>query len=145
MRKRKTASKKQTNIILVLAVFIIGVGCGIIIQSEEFLYVGNTEFDNKVVAQINLAAIDNNGDGVAVPIKVEIKEGTGKVLTNIEKLLFWVDTQQSIQTAKQIAENYTNTDMSKLDILYSIDTDRTGIIGGPSAGAALTQLWKIKV
>jgi uncharacterized protein len=88
-------------------------------------------------AQINLVAVDQNGNGVSTPLIVEAKPGNGKALTNVDKLLFWTDTQQSIQIAKTIAENVTKINASNYDLIYSIETNAT-IIGGPSAGGALT-------
>jgi len=87
--------------------------------------------------EINLVAVDQDGNGVSTPLIVESKLGNGKTLTNIEKLLFWTDTQQSIQIAKYVAENLTNINASRYDLIYSIESDAT-VIGGPSAGAALT-------
>lgn len=87
--------------------------------------------------QINLVAVDQNGNGVSTPLIVELKPGTGKALTNIDKLLFWTDTQQSIQTAKEVAENITQINATNYDIIYSIESNAS-VVGGPSAGAALT-------
>lgn len=86
---------------------------------------------------ISVPAVDNEGNGMSVSLSVESRNGSGRVLTNIDKLLFWVDTQQSIQIAKQVAENITGVSASSLDIIYMIDTNAT-LVGGPSAGAALT-------
>jgi uncharacterized protein len=87
--------------------------------------------------QINLAAVDQKGNGVTTPLIVESKPGNGKALTNVDKLLFWVDTQYSIQVAKTVAENVTKINASAYDLIYSIESNAS-IIGGPSAGAALT-------
>lgn len=89
-------------------------------------------------ATILLPAVDDNGNGVVTPLEVQVKAGTGDVLTNIDKLLFWVDTQYSIQTAKAVAESYTGLNASKFDLVYTIEGGNATIIGGPSAGAALT-------
>lgn len=88
-------------------------------------------------AQIGLAAVDQNGSGVITPLVVEVKPGDGKILTNIEKILFWVDTQQSMQTAKQVAANVTGIDVSKYDLIFTLNSNAT-LVGGPSAGGALT-------
>lgn len=88
-------------------------------------------------AEINLVAVDQDGNGVTTPLYVGVEPGNGKVLTNIEKLLFWIDTQFSIQTAKNVAENITQIDTDVLDITYSLTSDAV-LIGGPSAGASLT-------
>jgi len=87
--------------------------------------------------EINLVAVDQNNNGVVTPLIVEAKPGNGKALTNIEKIVFWWDTQQSIQIAKTVAENITKINASNYDLIYSIETNAT-LVGGPSAGAALT-------
>ena len=89
-------------------------------------------------SEIYLPAVDNNGKGVVTKLTVESKPGEGRVLTNIDKLLFWVDTQQSIQTAKTVAEDMSGINGNQYDLIYSIEGDNTTIVGGPSAGAALT-------
>lgn len=88
-------------------------------------------------AAIKVPAVDENGEGVVTWLKVYSNAGEGRTLVNIDQLLFWVDTQYSIQTAKSVAENYTNANLSKVDLVYSIDTE-ANLIEGPSAGAALT-------
>ncbi|RLJ01791.1 MAG: hypothetical protein DRP11_03865 [Candidatus Aenigmatarchaeota archaeon] len=84
-----------------------------------------------------IPAVDENGEGVVVGLTVEVKEGEGRLLTNIENLLFFLDTQNSINVAKHLAENYTGIDTSDKDIIYSVDINRSGIIEGDSAGAAM--------
>lgn len=89
-------------------------------------------------SKINLAAVDNKGNGVVTPLTAEVKPGDGKILINIDKLNYWTDTQQSMQTARAVAERITGTDLKKVDLVYSIKTDNATLVGGPSAGAALT-------
>ncbi len=88
-------------------------------------------------AIINLPAVDNEGNGVIVKLKVQASSGEGRVLTNIDNLLFWVDTQYSIKIAEMVAENITGAELSDVDLIYTIETDASVIEGG-SAGAALT-------
>lgn len=89
-------------------------------------------------ARTLLPAVDNEGKGVVTPLDIEIKTGTGRTLTNIDRLLFWVDTQQSIQIARSVAESRTNISTKNYDIIYAIEAGNASIVGGPSAGAALT-------
>lgn len=49
------------------------------------------------------------------------------------------DTQYSANTAVKVAENVTNISMSNKEIIFSFDTGSI-VIGGPSAGAAMTLL-----
>jgi len=81
--------------------------------------------------------VDNEGNGVVTWLSVDSNAGEGRTLVDINQLLFWVDTQYSIQIAKFVAENYTDVDLSEIDLVYSIDTEAY-LIEGPSAGAALT-------
>ena len=83
-------------------------------------------------------AVDDQGNGLTTSLKVEVVKGEGRVLTNIDKLLFWVDTQYSIQTAKKVAKEITNLEAENVDIIYTIATPNSTLVGGPSAGAALT-------
>jgi len=88
-------------------------------------------------AAIKVPAVDNEGNGVVTWLAVDVIPGEGRTLVNINQLLFWVDTQYSIQTAKWVAENYTKMNLSDVDIVYAIDTEAS-LVEGPSAGAALT-------
>jgi uncharacterized protein len=89
------------------------------------------------LSSINVPAVDQNGNGVVTTLTVQITPGFGRVLTNIDKLLFWVDTQNSIRTAKQVASDITGVDLLQYDMIYTIMAEAS-VIEGPSAGAALT-------
>jgi uncharacterized protein len=129
--------------------FLLGILIGLAISYSSYYYFSpvsqqpititqtSPQITASYIAQINLAAVDQNGKGVTTPLTVEAKPGTGEALTNVDKLLFWVDTQYSIQLAKAVAENVTNINADKIDLTYSIETNAT-LVGGPSAGAALT-------
>lgn len=88
-------------------------------------------------AELYIPAVDSNGNGVVTKLIVQAVPGNGKTLVNIESLLFWVDTQFSIRTAKEVAENFLNISLDGYDIVYTIQTNAS-IIEGQSAGAALT-------
>ncbi|MEM5772725.1 MAG: S16 family serine protease [Candidatus Aenigmatarchaeota archaeon] len=89
------------------------------------------------VVKLPVPAIDEEGKGVMTTLIVEAVPGKGRVLTDINHLLFFIDTQNSIQIAKAVAQNITGIDTSKIDLIYQIETNASAI-GGPSAGAALT-------
>lgn len=82
-------------------------------------------------------AVDDNGNGTALEISVQARPGEGRVLTDINNLFFWVDTQNSIRVAERVAQNITKADISKIDLIYNVKTNAS-VIEGPSAGAALT-------
>jgi uncharacterized protein len=86
---------------------------------------------------LKVPAVDEDGNGVVTTLLVEAQPGQGRVLTDVNNLLFWVDTQYSIRTAQRVAQNITNVNVSNIDLIYAIETNAS-LIGGPSAGAALT-------
>ncbi len=86
---------------------------------------------------MDIPAVDQEGNGVVTKLIVEAKPGNGRVLVDINQLLFWIDTQNSIRVAQKVAQNFTNTDLSSIDLIYAIETNAS-VIGGPSAGAAMT-------
>lgn len=87
-------------------------------------------------AEVKVPAIDQAGKGVVSTIRVYARPGTGQALADINSVLFFVDTQNSIRIAKDVAENETKVSLSGTDLVYSIDTNAS-VIEGPSAGAAL--------
>lgn len=95
------------------------------------------ELDTCGSSYISVPAVDENGTGSVTVLKVEVMPGSGRTLTDINQLLFWVDTQYSIKVAKAVAGNYTKINLTNVDIIYAIETD-ADIVEGPSAGAALT-------
>ncbi len=103
----------------------------------EYYYPQFVSFDNSTFVSMYMPAVDDNGKGVITTLGVESVKGTGKVLVDIENLVFWDDTQTSIRTAKIVAREITGKDLSKYDLIYNIHTNAT-MIGGPSAGAAIT-------
>ena len=88
-------------------------------------------------ATIGVPAVDEQGNGVVTTLSVQVNPGSGKILTDIDKLFFWVDTQNSIKTATKVAQDATKTDLSRYDIVYTVRANASVIEGG-SAGAALT-------
>ncbi len=102
---------------------------------EEIITKVNITTNRSVI--LFIPAVDNNGNGIMTKLIVEAKPGNGKVLIDIDNLFFWIDTQQSIRTAKKVAEKYLKMNLSNYDLIYKIETNAQ-VVGGPSAGAAIT-------
>jgi len=100
-------------------------------QPEREFYPNETR-----ITTIGVPAVDTEGNGVMATLSVEVRSGIGRTLTDINQILFWIDTQDSIRIAKAVAENITGMDVSEYDIVYSVQTNAS-VIGGPSAGAAM--------
>ncbi len=92
---------------------------------------------NISVATIIVPAVNQEGQGVSTVLTVQIVQGSGRSLANIDNIFFFVDTQNSIRVAKHVAEDITGEDLNNFDTIYTI-TAEASVIEGPSAGAALT-------
>lgn len=111
---------------------VIGVGQGLNSNLPNFLSI-----DNVTIVSMKVPAVDDKGNGLATSLIVEAMPGTGRTLVDIDNLLFWADTQQSIRTARRVAANLTGLNVNKYDLIYNIHANAT-VIGGESAGAAIT-------
>ncbi|MBI2670757.1 hypothetical protein HYX18_02165 [Candidatus Woesearchaeota archaeon] len=150
MARKKT---KKRLYLLLLIVFLVGTILGLSVdyklRPENYQTIVNENVDvikyeptnlynkNVGIAQIKIPAVDNNGNGVATNLIVEATPGTGKTLVDIDSLLFIADTQNSIRVAKEVAAKFTGLDLNKYDLVYHLDANAS-VIGGPSAGAAVT-------
>ncbi|PIN78066.1 hypothetical protein COV15_00185 [Candidatus Woesearchaeota archaeon CG10_big_fil_rev_8_21_14_0_10_34_12] len=151
MAKTKIKNKRFIATSLVIALLIIAVlglinydiqksansnnqDIQVISSNSDFLE--NIQLSENTVV-MKVPAIDEAGKGTTADLIVELKPGTGKTLVDIDSLLFWADTQQSIRVAKNVAQETTGKSLSNYDIVYKIYANAS-IIGGPSAGSALT-------
>jgi len=138
-RKQQTLNPFYIAIIILLLLVIFYIGLEKSSSEEiEMPEVSLKTLENFSTTLLNVPAVDTNGYGLNTVLKITVKPGTGKALTNIDVLLFWVDTQQSIQTARKVAKEITGVDIDQVDLEYTIEADNATVIGGPSAGAALT-------
>jgi uncharacterized protein len=140
--KRKSNKAKKAAVLAVL-IFTIGLFLGgyanppKIVSETQIIYAEKPAMQDSTTVSLKVPAVDNEGNGVATILSVQaIENGSGKVLVNVDRLLFWVDTQYSIQTARSVAQNITGKDLSGYDLVYTINANATAVEGG-SAGAAL--------
>ncbi len=142
--KRKLNAWKRASFLLLIMGILIGGLAGILLQNQFKVLqddITPTNINKEVVyeegaAYVRVPAVDENGEGVSTLLMVKAEPGTGKTLVDIDSLLFWVDTQNSIRMAKLVAENVTGLDTDKYDMTFSIAANAS-LIGGESAGAAL--------
>ncbi len=98
---------------------------------------GFTKIPNSGVSRTNIVAIrTDNYSGVIGKVYVEVKNGSGNVLISTNPFVE-PTTQYSIREAVAVAENYTRMNISNKDIVIYFDINGS-LIGGPSAGAAIT-------
>lgn len=139
--------KRLIIIALLLAVFFINsfylgmiIGTGAepiyVYSGDPFIY---GDLNRSSFASIYVPAVNENDEGVVTLLTVQaISElGSGKILVNIDRILFWGDTQDSIRTARNVAQYTRNLNLSNVDLVYTI-TANASVIEGPSAGAAIS-------
>lgn len=148
-KRQKTIKRKSANkaIFILLSVILILAALTTyalinradikeeVIENKDLLILKNFSEPSTII--MYLPAVDNNGSGYITTLKVEAMPGTGRTLVDINSLLFWEDTQQSIRKAKGIAEKISRVNTSNVDLIYTISANAS-LIGGESAGAALT-------
>ncbi|MFH1237551.1 MAG: S16 family serine protease [Candidatus Aenigmatarchaeota archaeon] len=134
VKKKKPRNKAGTCAIIfsAAAIFMTGYLVGVM---NYMPYTSLNESHN-ASASILIPAVDDDGFGMLAKLTVQTSEGDGRVLANIDKMLFWTDTQNSIRVSSKVASNITGMNLSKYDIIYNIETESTSV-EGPSAGAAL--------
>jgi uncharacterized protein len=129
---------KLNLIFIIIIIFLIGFIAGIVFipkqYKEEIIYQGNG-FGEKTV-ELGIPAVDSYGNGVIGILSTTVRPGSGLVLVNINDVLAQYDTQYSGRVAAKVAGDYTNTNMSTLDVIYNIKVNAS-IIEGPSAGASM--------
>lgn len=127
---------------LIMVALIVGLGAGATIAEQQTIFeapVLETNGDGTISsAETKLVAVDREGNGLVTDLQVRTVPGDGSILVNIDSLLFFLDTQHSIQSAKEAAETHLNLTVSERDIVYDIEIDNSSAVGGESAGGALT-------
>ena len=83
-----------------------------------------------------VVAVTSDSKGLVGSVDVEVNPGRGRVLMNTNPFLE-PDTQYSAETAAVVAETYTKKNLDDRDVIYSFDINGQ-VLGGPSAGAAMT-------
>ncbi|MBI5061586.1 MAG: hypothetical protein HZB67_04720 [Candidatus Aenigmarchaeota archaeon] len=134
--------------IYVFLAFVAGLAAGYFMFSVppekiiERIIVDNGNYTN-IVSQSysNILAVSSDGSGLMGRAVVEVRPGSGRVLMNTNPFVE-PDTQQSVETAKRIAESYIKKSLAKSDVIVSFDlnisNESTQVVGGPSAGASIT-------
>src|SRR3989344_4142465 len=147
MRKREIAEKEKSkkDYLFIFAVstlvVILLVSVYYSISDIDKEYIEKTpsfvSVDGATLVTMKLPAVNQEGNGVTTTLSVEAMPGNGRILLDINDLLFWADTEHSMRKARIVAGNVSGINVENYDIIYNIDANAS-LIGGESAGAALT-------
>jgi len=90
---------------------------------------------------MKLLAVKETNDGYegsTADLYLELKPGTGRVFLDTYPLTK-LDTQMSTRFAKEVACDFLDVSCDNYDFIYTIQAD-SAIVGGPSAGTAISAL-----
>lgn len=81
----------------------------------------------------------SDGVGVVIPINVEIKQGNGRLLMNIDDTIYFADTQSSMTIALGVAKSMTGAKLEDKDIIIWVENPYGDTIAlyGDSAGSSI--------
>lgn len=144
--KKEAVSRERASSLILIIFFLLLILSALNIflaynktarENEEGI--NNLKFvslNNASLISMKVPAVDDKGNGITSFLVIEAMPGSGRTLVDIDNLLFWADTQQSIRLARLVAANITGLDINNYDLIYNIHANAT-VIGGESAGAAI--------
>lgn len=98
---------------------------------------GNVVAVQDKIGLLTVTGINSTIGGTA-EVSLELRQGSGRIFLDSYPLS-QLDTQISTRFAKEMACSFLDVDCTHIDFFYTIRAS-TGVIGGPSAGGALTVL-----
>jgi uncharacterized protein len=132
-----TSKEKGMAILAALATISIIISMLLLVQGLDTKEPGAITSDTMPLLAVSTGDGAGLRGGIAY-LDLKIINGTGAVYVHAEPFTR-VDTQATTRFAKQYACSISDVDCSQYDFLYSISSDAP-IVGGPSAGAAMTAL-----
>jgi uncharacterized protein len=132
----------RKELVLVLALALAAYSIGVLSAEQVLPKQGQGVLaplpPKEFAASVDIVAVRAQGEvGVVNTATVEVKPGKGRVLFALNPFVE-PDTQQSAEIAASVAEQLTKKSLAEKDVIYSIDAGDVQLVGGPSAGAALT-------
>lgn len=134
--------KNSFLLMLGVIIFLVGATTGVFLTKTPQFSSSNVVLsklpEKTLTATVPIVAVTASGDkGVLSNAVVEISPGKGRLLLNTNPFVE-PDTQQSIETARTIAQQFTHFSLADKDVIYSIENSQAQLVGGPSAGGAFT-------
>lgn len=124
-------------VFMVLSLVLVGIIIGASTAPPRIIRgVESIMFEGERQIEMIVPAVDTKDSGVVGTLITTVRPGSGRVLVSINDVLAQFDTQLSGRIAAQAAGDFTEIDMSTIDVIYEIDVNAT-TIEGPSAGASM--------
>ena len=118
------------NVVLLLAVYVLAFVSGFLLGG----YYVASHYGSK--AMVYAAAVISGGGGTLAQVWAEVHPGAGRVFLTVNPQAE-LDTQESAEIAAHVAARLAGRPLLFEDIAFTINAP-TVIVGGPSAGAAMT-------
>lgn len=100
--------------------------------------VGEAIINLVAVKAVRLSPFEVSYEGVTMTCRVELREGSGRVLVNTVPRI-GIDLQTSSNIAVSVAENLTGARLGETDVIITIEAEEpVEVVDGPSAGVAIT-------
>jgi len=124
---------KKELIVSHISIFFLGLIIGAFLISPQL----SPPLLEERVAEAKIVAVRSSDNiGVIGKVRVQIIPGSGRVLITTNPFIE-PDTQYSAETAVRVASEITGEDLSKYDVIFDFRINGS-LLGGPSAGAAMT-------
>ncbi len=148
-------ARQKDDYFLLIGVFALGLFVGLLVYQnffpptivERVFFEGEngtvtvttrplsvTEIFNAKIPVLAVKSDDNTG--VVSFANIEIRSGKGRVLINTNPFVE-PDTQFSAETAVKVAQQLAKVTLADRDVILTFEANTT-LVGGPSAGAAMT-------
>ncbi len=104
----------------------------VIIEEQSKEEIGLSKASANIVA---VSSLDNSG--ILGKVNVELTSGDGKILVNTNPFLE-PDIQYSVNIAAEVAQRIAIQKIGNRNLIYTFDIEQANVLGGHSAGAAMT-------
>ncbi len=134
--------EKSTLSLLLVVMFFTGAVFGI---GVYFAFQNSTLFEEKSPLNenrelnTNIVAVDSQGRGVLADLSVRLEPGSGEVYYSIDPQI-QIDLQYSANTSVEVASSVAGVNPNSIDVKFTLEAGEAQIVGGPSAGGAMTMI-----
>jgi uncharacterized protein len=141
MDQLKLHEARKPSLKGIAAVFLIGLVLGGVLTASWRARRAPLELAEGEVSRRSttvVGVVRDTLEGELARLTVELRSGNGRVLISVPPYE-GEDTQRSARNAKLAAEEETNFDLARVDIIFSIEAEAE-LVAGPSAGGAMAVL-----
>ncbi len=137
-RKSKSLTTVKMITLLIFSLMFLSLNPVEAFSFSEFFEIGGSRTSTNSLSLLAVKETPAGYQGSLAEVTLEQRPGSGRVFIDTYPLS-QIDTQISTRFSKDIACKYIDADCGSSDFVFTIRSE-SGIIGGPSAGAAMSVL-----